>query len=140
MIRRNGKMTLTFNPQIYGSLLAEVLPQPIANESEYQRVLAIIESLMHQNISTEEERMLNLFLILIEKFEADNYPIPCTSTPQRRLQHLIEANNLPATELVGIFGSVATLNDVLDGKKVINSNQAQQLADRFHLPATIFLA
>jgi HTH-type transcriptional regulator / antitoxin HigA len=53
----------------------------IANESEYQRVLAIIESLMHQTISAEQERMLNLFLILVEKFEADNYPLPNTSTP-----------------------------------------------------------
>jgi HTH-type transcriptional regulator / antitoxin HigA len=132
-------MTLTFNPQTYGSLLAEVLPQPIANESEYQRVLAIIESLMHQTISAEQERMLNLFLILVEKFEADHYPLPNTSTPHRRLQHLIEANNLPTIELVGIFGSVAMLTDILDGKKTINSSQAQQLADRFHLPITIFL-
>jgi hypothetical protein len=39
-------MTLTFNPKIYGSLLVEVLPQQIAHESEYQIVLAIVESLM----------------------------------------------------------------------------------------------
>jgi HTH-type transcriptional regulator / antitoxin HigA len=111
----------------------------IANEAEYQRVLAIIESLMHQTISAEQERMLNLFLILVEKFEADNYPLPNISTPRRRLQHLMETNNLPTTELVGIFGSVAMLTDILDGKKIISSSQAQQLADRFHLPVTVFL-
>jgi HTH-type transcriptional regulator / antitoxin HigA len=111
----------------------------IANESEYQRVLAIIESLMHQTISAEQERMLNLFLILVEKFEADNYPLPNTSAPHSRLQHLIEANNLPATELVRIFGSVATLTDIFDGKKIISSSQAQQLTDRFHLSTTTSL-
>jgi HTH-type transcriptional regulator / antitoxin HigA len=132
-------MTLTFNPQTYGNLLAEVLPQPIANESEYQRVLALIESMMQRTISTEEDRLLNLFLILVEKFEADHYPASSTSTPHRRLKHLLETNNLQAQDLVGIFESVDVITAIIEGKQPIEPHQAQQLADRFHLPATVFL-
>jgi antitoxin component HigA of HigAB toxin-antitoxin module len=46
---------------------------------------------------------------------------------------------LQAQDLVGIFESVDVIAAIIEGKQPIKPHQAQQLADRFHLPATIFL-
>jgi HTH-type transcriptional regulator / antitoxin HigA len=139
-IRITGKMTLTFNRENYANLLVEVLPQPIQSQAEYQRVLAIVELLINKkDISTEEDRLLDLFVILVEKFESEHYPSPNRSTPHSRLLHLMEANNLRSVDLISVFGSSDIAADIIDGKCSIDKTHAQKLSDRFNLPATIFL-
>ncbi len=109
-------------------------------ESEYQRVLAIVELLMNKkDISTEEDRLLDIFVILVEKFESEQYPSPKRSTPHSRLLHLMEANNLRSVDLIGVFGSSDIAAEVIEGKRSIDKTHAQKLSDRFNLPATIFL-
>jgi HTH-type transcriptional regulator / antitoxin HigA len=133
-------MTLTFNRDNYANLLVEVLPQPIQSKAEYQRVLAIVELLMNKkDISAEEDRLLDLFVILVEKFESEYYPSQNLSTPHSRLLHLMEANHLQPIDLVGVFGSSDLVSEVIDGKRSIDKNHAEKLSDRFNLPATIFL-
>jgi HTH-type transcriptional regulator / antitoxin HigA len=133
-------MTLTFNRTTYANLLAEVLPQPISTEAEYQRVLVIVESLINkETTSLEEDRLLDLFVILVEKFESEHYPSQNLSTPHSRLIHLMEANHLQPADLIGVFGSSDLVAEVIDGKRSINKSHAQKLSDRFNLPSTLFL-
>ena len=133
-------MTLTFNPKTYANLLVEVLPQPIESETEYQRVLAIVESLINkENTSTEEDSLLDLFVILVEKFESENYPRQNLSTPHSRLLHLMEANNLQETDLIPVFGSSDLTAEIITGKRSIDRTHAEKLSDRFNLPAKLFL-
>jgi HTH-type transcriptional regulator / antitoxin HigA len=133
-------MTLTFNRESYANLLSEVLPQPIETEVEYKRVLAIVESLMNKKASSlEENRLLDLFVILVEKFESEHYPSQNISTPHSRLIHLVEANNLQPVDLIDIFGSIDLAAEVIDGKRSIDRNHAEKLSDRFNLPSSIFL-
>ena len=133
-------MTLTFNPETYANLLVEVLPKAIKSEGEYQRVLAIIESLMNkEHTSTEEDSLLDLFIILVEKFEAEYYPRQNLSTPHSRLLHLMEANNLQQTDLIPVFGSSDLAAEIITGKRLIDQTHADKLSDRFNLPAKLFL-
>jgi HTH-type transcriptional regulator / antitoxin HigA len=135
-----GKMTLTFNRENYANLLIEVLPQPIETESEYQRVLAIVELLMNQETtSLEENRLLDLFVILVEKFESEHYPSQNLSTPHSRLIHLMEANHLQPADLIGVFGSSDIVSEIVDGKRSIDKSHAQKLSARFNLPSALFL-
>ena len=133
-------MTLTFNRKTYANLLAEVLPQPIATEAEYQRVLTIVEVLINkETTSLEEDRLLDLFVILVEKFESEHYPSQNLSTPHSRLIHLMEANHLQPADLIGVFGSSDLVVEVIDGRQSIDESHAQKLSDRFNLPSTLFL-
>lgn len=133
-------MTLTFNRESYANLLSEVLPQPIETEVEYKRVLAIVELLMNKKAtSLEESRLLDLFVILVEKFESEHYPSQNISTPHSRLLHLLEANNLQSVDLIDIFGSIDIVSEVIDGKRSIDRNHADKLGDRFNLPSSLFL-
>jgi HTH-type transcriptional regulator / antitoxin HigA len=133
-------MTLTFNRENYANLLAEVLPQPIETEAEYQRVLAIVELLMNKkDITAEEDRLLDLFVILVDKFESERYPSQNLSTPHSRLLHLMEANNLRPVDLIGVFGSSDLATEVIEGKRSIDKTHAEKLSDRFNLPSALFL-
>jgi HTH-type transcriptional regulator / antitoxin HigA len=105
-----------------------------------QRVLAIVELLMNkQDISAEEDRLLDLFVILVEKFESEHYPSQKRSTPHSRLLHLMEANQLKPADLISVFGSSDLAAEVIEGKRSIDKTHAEKLSDRFNLPASIFL-
>ncbi|HEY9865765.1 MAG TPA: hypothetical protein V6D21_16465, partial [Candidatus Obscuribacterales bacterium] len=83
-------MTLTFNKTLYSNLLAEITPQVIETEEEYDRILAIVERFtFSQTLSPEERVLLKLLVQLIENYESKMYPID-ESTPVQILRHLME--------------------------------------------------
>jgi HTH-type transcriptional regulator / antitoxin HigA len=138
-IRRTGKMTLTFNPEVYGNLLSEVLPQAIKTEAENEKALAKLESLMHKgSLSPEEDRLYDLILVLVEKFEQENYPLQNHSTPLSRLLHLMELNHLKQTDLLDVFGSSGIISEVINGKREISKTQAKRLGERFNISPSLF--
>jgi HTH-type transcriptional regulator / antitoxin HigA len=117
------------------------LPVPIRTDAEYQRALTIVESLMHKTNSTpEEDQLLELFVILVENFELEQYPTQQLSTPHSRLIHLMESNNLQAQDLEALLGSNPIAAEIIAGTRKISATDAQKLADRFHLPVKLFLS
>jgi HTH-type transcriptional regulator / antitoxin HigA len=81
-----------------------------------------------------------LFVILVEKFEIEQYPAQQLSTPHSRLIHLMESNNLQAQDLEALLGSNPIAVEIMAGTRTISVNDAQKLADRFHLPVKLFLS
>jgi HTH-type transcriptional regulator / antitoxin HigA len=69
-------MTLTFDKNAYGALLAEIQPQVITSEEENERYLEIVEELMAcKNRTPEQNALLKLLVLLIEEFEDEHYPL-----------------------------------------------------------------
>lgn len=69
-------MTLTFDKDVYGRLLAEVQPKVITNEEENERYLNIAEQLMAcKNRTPEQNALLKLLVTLIEDFEDEHYKL-----------------------------------------------------------------
>ena len=69
-------MSVTFDNTVYNNLLAEISPQVIETEEEYDRILAIVERLTFTKTLTLEERaLLKLLVQLIESYESEHYPI-----------------------------------------------------------------
>jgi len=139
MIKEVGKMTLTFSPDTYGSLLAQYQPKPITTEAENQSAIALAEELEHKdNLTQEEITLLELLYVLIEQFENDNYPIT-EGSPLEILRHLMEENKIKQEELIGIIGSRGVVSEVVNGKRGISKNQAKALADFFHIDVSLFI-
>ncbi len=133
-------MTTVLNREYYGKLLAEVVPQVIETEEENERLLAEVEKLMAKgdNLSPEEEKLFDLLVTLIEKFEDEHYQLNA-STPHSILLHLMEARNLKQSDLVGILGSKGVISEVINGKRSISKAQAKALGEFFHVSHTLFL-
>jgi len=133
-------MTTVLNREYYGKLLAEVMPQVVETEEENERLLAEVEKLMAKgdNLSPEEDKLFDLLVTLIEKFEDEHYQLNA-STPQSILLHLMEARDLKQSDLVGILGSKGVTSEVINGKRSISKAQAKALGEFFHVSHTLFL-
>lgn len=139
--RISGKMTLTFDKNVYGSLLAEFQPKVITSEEENERALAVVEKLMalRENITPEQDALLELLVTLIEKFEDEYYQLLPESDPHSMLQFLMEQRNLKQLDLVGILGSKGVTSEVVNGKRSISKAQAKALGEFFHVSPALFL-
>lgn len=133
-------MTLTINPESYAKLLAQYQPKVITTDEENDAAIALAEELDHRIDRTlEENALLELLIVLIERFEDEHYPMGNHSTPQSMLQFLIEQRNLKQADLVGILGSSGVVSEVVNGKRSISKAQAKALGEFFHVSPALFL-
>jgi HTH-type transcriptional regulator / antitoxin HigA len=132
-------MTLTFNLDRYKDLLCEYQPKLIKTEQENKQALMVIEQLMHLSEKTPEQNELyELLVVLVEKFEQDFYQPSQDVNPLSMLLFLMDQRDMKPSELVDIFGSQSTVNDVISGKILIDRSRAELLAELFHVDISFF--
>jgi HTH-type transcriptional regulator / antitoxin HigA len=130
---------MIFCSMTYASLVTKYQPKAIATDEENEAEIAIAEELdRRQNRTLEEDALLKLLSILIEKFEEEHYPIP-EGTPHSMLLHLIEARDLKQEDLVGVIGSIGIVSEVVNGKRGISKAQAKALAEFFKVDVDLFI-
>lgn len=139
LTKTTGKMTLTFDSDRYSSLLSQYQPRVIKNEDENEIFLEIVESLLSRNnLTPEEDTILELLVKLIEDFEEKHYQINA-STPHSRLLHLMDARSLEPADLVEIIGTIEMVTEIVNGQLEINKKQAEALGKFFHVNPALFL-
>ncbi|CAN5235891.1 transcriptional regulator [soil metagenome] len=136
----NADMSNNFNPEKYGALLMTTLPQVIENDAELERAEEIITKLLKkgENLSPEEEKLLDLVSDLVEKYEDEHYPIP-EASPNEVLKFLMEDRELKQKDLLHIFGSTGITSEVVNGKRSISKAQAKKLAEYFKVSVELFI-
>jgi HTH-type transcriptional regulator / antitoxin HigA len=133
-------MTLTFSPTQYSELLSRHQPKLIKTEAENDRALAVVEELMHRSdLTPEEDELLNLLVLLIERFETEFYQCGAASTPHSMLEFLMEQQDITQTDLLPIFASESEVQAVLKGDRDLTISQVKALATRFHVKPTAFV-
>ncbi len=118
----------------------------IETEAENEAAIILAESLEHRQRTPEEDALLELLIILIEKFEESSYLIPNVE-PSRMLLHLMEARNMKQAELVGVIGSRGAVSEIVNGKRfsdgeatpTISKAQAKALGQLFHVSPSLFI-
>lgn len=133
-------MSKKFNPEKYGALLMMALPQVIESEEEYKRAEKIIDALLSkgENLSPEEEKLLDLVSDLLERYEDEHYPMP-EVPPNEILKFLMEQKDLKQSDLLPIFGSSGITSEVVNGKRSISKAQAKKLAEYFKVSVELFI-
>ncbi|MDY6901754.1 MAG: transcriptional regulator [Cyanobacteriota bacterium] len=132
-------MTITFNPENYGQLLAKYQPKVITNDEENEQAISIAEELAHKpNRTSEESTLYKLLIALIEKYENDTYPMGET-TPLSMLLHLMEARGLRQIDLIDVIGSSGIVSEIVNGKREISKAQAKALGEFFNIDAGLFI-
>lgn len=140
-IKTSGKVIAKkVDRERYGSLLASALPTVIQTKAENDYYLSVVEGLMRKGdeMSKEEEALLDLLALLIETFERRHYKIK-KSTPRAILNELMAANRLKQSDLLPVFGSKGRVSEVVNGKRDISKEQAKKLAAFFHVSADLFI-
>lgn len=116
------------------------LPQVIETEEELLRVESIIDKLLSkgENLSIEEEKLLDLLSNLVEEYEDEHYPFP-EVPPHEILKFLMQENGYKQKDIVHVFGSSGITSEVVNGKRSISKTQAKKLAEFFHVSVELFI-
>ena len=125
----------------YGRLLARAVPKVIKTEEENERALAFVESLLEkgeENLTPEEDALLELLSDLIHDFEEKAYPIP-KSEPREMVAFLLEQRGLTPKDLWQVVGSKSRVSEILAGKREMTKEQAKRLAEFFHVGVEVFI-
>jgi HTH-type transcriptional regulator/antitoxin HigA len=129
-----------FDQRKYGRLLARAAPAVIRNEADCRRVEDEVAKLLRkgENLTPEEERLLDLLSALVERYEDETEDFP-DSPPRRILRFLMEQNDLQQVDLVKIFGSSGRVSEAVNGKRGISKTQAKALGEFFKVSPELFI-
>ncbi|PSB39013.1 transcriptional regulator [filamentous cyanobacterium Phorm 46] len=129
----------TFDAKSYTDLLVRYQPKPIATGAENDAAIALACELEHRPMrSQEEELFLELLITLIEKFEAENYPIPAGDYASM-LWHLMDARNLDKSDLIPVLGTETEVEKIIVSGRALEIDEARKLADFFQVDISLFL-
>lgn len=137
-------MTANVDKTEYGRLLIRTLPFVISNDEELEQMTEEVNRLMSKgirnddNLSPEEDALLELLVVLIETYEDEHYPIPDVS-PNDALKFFMENRGLKQIDLLPVFGSSGITSEVVNGKRSISKAQAKKLAEFFKVSVELFI-
>ena len=131
--------TTEIRDSVYAELLAKSLPRPIRTETERTRFAETLLALDDRDdLSPEEEALAEVLTLLIEDYEAKNYPLAQVS-PNESLKALMEERGLMHKDIWPVLGNKGVATEVLSGRRSISKTQAKRLAEFFHVPIDLFV-
>ncbi|MEH2162801.1 MAG: transcriptional regulator [Nostoc sp.] len=124
-------MTPISSQQTYPELLIQYQPKPIKTEQEYKRALTVVEAMMSGELTEAETMLFELLVLLIENYEERHYSMG-ESKPVATLESLMHEFDVEPNSLIGVFGTVEIVTEVVNGKRKVNQSQAESLAKFFN--------
>ena len=113
-------------------------PKVLKTEEDYQEALAYLETLMDAQAGSPELRELELFTILIEKYEQENYPIDLPD-PIEAIKFRMEQQGLKPKDLAPYIGSQSKVSEVLNRKRPLSLAMIRALHAGLDIPAEVLL-
>ena len=120
-------------------MIARGAPHIIRNDEElavYTDALFKLSAL--ENPSSDEIEAAELLTMLIERYEAEYYPVP-QADPISVVRYLIEKGKLSQRDLIPQFGSESAVSIFLSGQRNLSLEQIRKLSARFKLSTDVFI-
>ncbi len=114
---------------------------PIQNEEDYDRMVALMNSLLDATGNDEDhplEGLLNLVADMVSNYEKDHYAIEA-ATPKDTLRFLMDARGLKQEDL-SVIVPQSNLSAILAGKRKISATLAGKLGKFFGISPAVFIA
>ena len=113
--------------------------KPIKTKAEYKTALREIEALFEVPDKTHEADRLEILVMLVEKYEAQHYPIPAPD-PIDFLNYAMEARGLTRKDLEPYIGSRGRVAEVLNRARPLTLAMIRRLSEGLKLPADVLIA
>jgi HTH-type transcriptional regulator/antitoxin HigA len=113
--------------------------RPIRSESELDRAISVIDSLVvREDLDSGQEDYLDVLGDLVHKYEAEHDPIEAISDADM-LRFLLESNELAQTELARRSCiAESTISEILAGKRKLSRSHIESLSRVFHVSPAVF--
>ena len=122
----------------YLELLKQYPPRPIDNEEDLEMMQQVINRLLDKpQLTVEEREYLNVLGALIYEYEENQEPIPDIYGIEL-LKFILEERNLQKQDLLSIFESKSTLDDIFDGLQELTPIYIQKLANFLNISPDLF--
>ncbi len=133
-------MGVTVDATKYGELLARTRPKVIADDEEFDRMVALLEELdfADRQLEPEEEALRDLVAKLVAEYDDRRHPLP-DLPPHRMVAFLLEQRGLRQADLAALLGSRSQVSDIVRGRRGVSKTQARKLSEFFRVPADLFL-
>ncbi len=124
----------------YLSLVRQFPLRPIRSESELDRAVRVVDSLIDRPaLSPGEKDYLAVLTDLVEAYEDEHIPVPQVPD-DRMLRHLIDARGVTQVDLARATGiASSTISAVLQGERRLTRQQVGAVAAYFGVDPGAFL-
>jgi len=113
--------------------------KPIYTEADYHAALREIDRLTGARPGTPEGDSLDIWVILVEAYEARNFPIPEPDDPVGVLEYYMETRGLTRSDLLPYLGSKERVSEVLSRKRGFSLAMIRRLHAGLGIPADLLL-
>jgi HTH-type transcriptional regulator / antitoxin HigA len=113
-------------------------PKIIKTKEEYTQALARVESLMSAKPGTSNEEELELWSLLVERYEQENFPIDMPD-PVEAIKFRMEQEGLQQKDLVKYFPGKNRVSEVLNYKRPLSIGMIRALHRGLRIPAEVLL-
>ena len=112
--------------------------KPIKTEADYEAAMELVENLWDAKPGTAEADQLEVLGILIDQYEAQQYPIAAPDAVEAVLFYM-EQNGLERAELGRLLGSRSRASEFLNHKTSLSLTQIRKLNEVWSIPADILI-
>jgi len=127
--------TVLANP---AEMIRRGAPRLIHNDAELAEYTdALFELTAKANPTPEEEEAIELMALLVERYEAERFPIP-EAEPVDVLKFLLDRNALSQRDIAAELGSESTVSLILSGKRQLNREHIAKLSEHFNVSPAVF--
>lgn len=113
-------------------------PNVIKTTAEHELAIARIEELFTAKPGTPKGDELELLILLVETYEAKEFPIDLPD-PIEAIRFRMQQANLKQKDLIPIFGSKSKVSEVLNGKRELSLSMIRKLASELGIPTEVLL-
>lgn len=113
-------------------------PKVLKTEAEYATALAHVESLMDSAPGSAEESELELWSVLVEKYEEEHFPIE-RPDPVSAIEFRMEQQGLTRNDLRRFITSKSKVSEVLARKRPLSLAMIRALHKGLNIPAEVLL-
>jgi len=113
-------------------------PKVIKTEKEHEAALSRIEQLMDAAPGSAAEAELELWSVLVEKYEEDNFPVDLPD-PVEAIRFRMEQAGLRPTDLQPFLQSKSRVSEVLNHKRPLSLAMIRSLSSGLNIPVEMLV-
>lgn len=113
-------------------------PKILKTEAEYEAALARVESLMDAPVGSAKEEELELWSLLIEQYEKEQYPIE-DPDPIEAIRFRMDQLGLSRKDLEPCIGQKSKVSEVLNRRRPLSLPMIRSLNGVFGIPAAVLV-
>ena len=107
--------------------------KPVKTAKDYKKALQRLEEIFDSRPGTEKGDELDILVLLIERYENENYPIEAPD-PIEAIKFRMEQMGYKQKDLEAIIGHKGHVSEILNRKRKLSLEMIRKLHEKLNIP------